>query len=96
MGALRLQIDEIDRELIALLVERAAHIDRAAELKPAAGLPAHIDSRVEEVVNNVRAAANGAGLDADLAEDVWRRLIGWSIAREEMAMQHSGIKGADE
>ena len=46
-------------------------------------MPARIESRVEEVVRNVRAHAAGAGLDPVLVEEMWRLLIDWSIAREE-------------
>ncbi|MEZ5887751.1 MAG: chorismate mutase, partial [Paracoccaceae bacterium] len=47
---------------------------------------ARIDWRVEEVVAKVRARAEAEGLDPDLAETIWRRLIDWSIAREERAL----------
>ncbi|MCB2125092.1 MAG: chorismate mutase [Rhodobacteraceae bacterium] len=83
MAELRAEIDRIDARLVALLAERAGYIDRAAELKPALGLPARIDDRVEEVVEKVRARAMAEALDPDLAEALWRRLIDWSIAREE-------------
>lgn len=82
MAELRQQIDGLDQDLIALLVERAGYIDRAIQLKKQANLPARIDSRVEEVVANVRAQASAAQLDPALAETVWRQLIEWSIARE--------------
>ncbi len=83
MAELRAEIDRIDARLVALLAERAGYIDRAAELKPALGLPARIDDRVEEVVEKVRARAMAEALDPDLAEALWGRLIDWSIAREE-------------
>ena len=83
MAELRAEIDRIDARLVALLAERAGYIDRAAELKPALGLPARIDDRVEEVVEKVRARAMAEALEPDLAEALWRRLIDWSIAREE-------------
>jgi len=83
MAEVRAEIDRIDGRLVALLAERSGYIDRAAELKPALGLPARIDDRVEEVVAKVRARAAGEALDPDLAEALWRRLIDWSIAREE-------------
>jgi len=44
MAQLRAQIDQIDKELVALLALRAKHIDRAIELKPGEGLPARIDA----------------------------------------------------
>ncbi|MGI9369815.1 MAG: chorismate mutase [Ruegeria sp.] len=83
MQQLRVQIDKLDRQLVALLTERTGYIDRAAELKTGAGLPARIPERVEEVVLNVRANADKAGLDPELAENLWRILIDWSITREE-------------
>ena len=86
MAELRAEIDRIDAALVDLLAERITYIDRAAELKPALGLPARIDDRVEEVVAKVRASAVARGVDPDLAEALWRRLIDWSIAREEVVL----------
>ena len=86
MGELRLEIDRLDQALVTLLAERAGYIDRAIQLKPAEGLPARIDARVEEVVARVRARAGQGGLDPDLAEAIWRRVIEWSIAREETVL----------
>lgn len=83
MADVRAEIDRIDARIVALLGERAGYIDRAAELKPALGLPARIDDRVEEVIAKVRARAMAESVDPDLAEALWRRLIDWSIAREE-------------
>lgn len=86
MSDVRAGIDALDRELVAMLVRRAGYIDRAAQIKDAAGLPANIPARVEEVVAKVRACADEAGFDADLVERIWREMIGWSIAREERHM----------
>ncbi|WP_105515201.1 chorismate mutase [Defluviimonas denitrificans] len=86
MAELRAEIDRIDAGLVDLIAERITYIDRAAELKPALGLPARIDDRVEEVVAKVRASAVARGVDPDLAEALWRRLIDWSIAREEVVL----------
>ena len=83
MAELRVEIDALDRQIVELLARRVTYIDRAAELKPAEGLPARIDDRVEAVVANVRTKAVSAGFDPDLAEAMWRRMIDWSIAREE-------------
>ena len=86
MKELRRQIDVLDRDLVALLSRRVAYIDRAAQLKPAEGLPARIAARVEEVAANARRNAEAAGLDADFAEALWRSMIDWSIAREERVL----------
>lgn len=86
MASLRPQIDAIDAALIDLLAERSRYIDRAAEIKKGVGLPARITDRVEEVVRNVRDRAALQGLDPDLAEQIWRDLIEWSITREEVQL----------
>ncbi|NBB97434.1 MAG: chorismate mutase [Alphaproteobacteria bacterium] len=83
MTQLRLQIDQIDRALVALLADRAAHIDRAIDLKPGEGLPARIEARVEDVLARVQSEAALQGMDPDLARAIWIQLIEWSIAREE-------------
>ncbi|MGV8986533.1 MAG: chorismate mutase [Cypionkella sp.] len=86
MAELRAEIDRVDRELVALFAERTSYIDRAAQIKSGVGLPARINDRVEEVVANVRAEALRHGLPSDKVEKLWRNLIDWSIAREEVVL----------
>ncbi len=86
MTELRAAIDRLDGDIVTLLAMRARYIDRAATLKADNGLPARIDSRVEEVAARARENAVAAGFDPDLAEALWRRMIDWSIAREEAAL----------
>lgn len=86
MQELRVQIDLLDAEIVAKLAARAGYIDRAAVLKQTEMLPARINDRVEQVVDRVRAGAEAEGLDPSLAEDLWRRIIEWSIAREEQVL----------
>jgi isochorismate pyruvate lyase len=86
MGELRAEIDRIDRVLVDLLVRRAACIDRAVELKRAAGLPSRIEWRVAEVIAKVESAAAGQGLDPVLVAELWERIVEWSIAREARAL----------
>lgn len=92
MAEVRAGIDRLDEALVRLFAERAAYIDRAAELKAVADLPARIDDRVEEVVRNVRAHALAYGLPPDLVEKLWRRLIDWSIAREESRLGPDSLR----
>lgn len=86
MPELRAAIDMLDSRIVELIKQRADYIDRAVTIKQAEGLPARIDSRVEDVVAKVRARAMAEGLDPVLAETIWRQLIEWSIAREEKAL----------
>jgi isochorismate pyruvate lyase len=86
MAELRAAIDALDLRIVALLADRARLIDRAAELKPAEGMPARIAARVEEVVRNARNAATDRGMDPELIEAMWRMMVEWSIAREERVL----------
>ena len=86
MQDVRAGIDATDKDIIDLLVLRAAYIDRASEIKQRDGLPARISDRVEQVVGNVKTHADARGLSPDLAETLWRQLIEWSIAREEKVL----------
>jgi isochorismate pyruvate lyase len=92
MAELRAEIDRIDEELVARFAERATYIDRAIEIKSGIDLPARIVARVEEVVQNVRRHAVTQNLPPDLVEKLWRRLIDWSIAREESALGPDNLR----
>jgi isochorismate pyruvate lyase len=93
MADIRSEIDRLDEQLVGLFAARAAYIDRAGELKAMLGLPARITPRVEEVVDNVRRHAVAQGLPPELVEKLWRRLIDWSIAREESVLGPDSLRG---
>jgi isochorismate pyruvate lyase len=86
MADIRAEIDRVDEELVRLFAARAGYIDRAGVIKTTVHLPARIEGRVEQVVGNVRRHAVTYGLPPELVEKLWRRLIDWSIAREETAL----------
>jgi len=92
MGQIRAEIDRLDEDLVRLFAERAGYIDRAAEIKAGVDLPARIEARVEEVVANVRRHADTYGLPPELVEKLWRRLIDWSIAREESKLGPDSLR----
>ncbi len=96
MVDIRAAIDRIDEDLVRLFAQRATYIDRASEIKATVNLPARIGSRVEEVVANVRAHALTYGLPPDLVEKLWRRLIDWSIAREESRLGPDSLRKDNE
>ncbi len=83
MTEVRSAIDALDDQLIGLLAKRVALIENAARIKARIDMPANIPSRVEEVVAKVRQSALRQGVSPELAEDIWRKLISWSIALEE-------------
>jgi len=84
MPELRVAIDRLDAQLVAMLARRQAYIERAAVLK-ADRDTVRDTPRVEEVVRNVVAEAERRGLSPAIAEAVWRTLIEASIAHEYKA-----------
>lgn len=81
MVDVRKGVDAVDRALVTLLAERQRYMDAAARIKP--NRQAVYDQpRIEDVVSKVLAAADQAGLSAEIAEPVWRLLIDRSIAHE--------------
>ena len=87
MDQVRAGVDALDRALVALLAERQGYMDAAARIKADRGL-VRDEARVEQVVANVLGHAARAGLDAAIAEPVWRLLIERSIDHELKAWDH--------
>ena len=81
MPELREQIDRLDRALVGLLSERQRYIERAAEIKSDRAA-VRDEARIADVLIKVLDEARRAGLNADIAEPVWRSLMESSIAYE--------------
>ncbi|MEF3366051.1 chorismate mutase [Methylocystis sp. 9N] len=93
MAEVRRLIDELDEELVALLAKRQRQIERAAKVKPTLGMPANVPERVEEVLGHVLGVARREGLSLEVAMNLWRALIEWSIQYEERLMGDRAPKG---
>lgn len=87
MDEVRAGVDALDRALVTLLSERQGYMDAAARIKTDRGV-VRDTARVEQVVANVLRHAAQAGLDAAIAEPVWRLLIERSIDHELKAWDH--------
>ena len=81
MAEVRQGVDQVDRELIALLKRRFAYMDAAARIKPERGL-VRDEPRKAEVIANARAAAREAGVPEDAVAALWDGLVEASIAYE--------------
>ena len=89
MTDVRAGVDDLDRELVALLVQRFAYMDAAARIKPDRG---HVrdEARKRQVIANAVAQANAAGLPDAVIADLWDRLVEASIAYELAAFDARG------
>jgi len=82
MSDVRVEIDRIDRSLVDLLAERWTYVDRAWQLKRSAA-EASVPWRNREVIDKVKARARKKGMPPEMAEALWRLIIGWGIQYEE-------------
>jgi isochorismate pyruvate lyase len=81
MAEVRAGVDQVDRELIALLRRRFDYMDAAARIKPERGA-VRDEARKAQVIANAREAASAAGLPAGAVADLWDDLVEASIAYE--------------
>lgn len=83
MDEVRTEIDRIDRGLVDLLAERWTYVDRMWELKRSEAAAANVPWRNREVIEKVRARAASEGLPPEMAEALWRQIIGWGIQYQD-------------
>ncbi|MGV7121031.1 chorismate mutase [Sphingopyxis sp. 550A] len=81
MTEVRIGVDAVDRELVALLVRRFGYMDAAARIKSDRGT-VRDEARKAQVLDNVAREAAAAGLDPDRIRAVWNELVEQSIAHE--------------
>ncbi len=82
MDEVRSEIDNIDQALVDLVAERFGYVDRAWQLKSNPD-EATVPWRIQQVIDKVRARAEEKGIPPQLAEALWRQMIGWFIQYEE-------------
>jgi isochorismate pyruvate lyase len=77
----RAGVDQVDRELVALLVRRFGYMDAAARIKPDRAT-VRDEARKAQVLDNVAREAEAAGLESARLRAVWNELVEQSIAYE--------------
>ncbi|GJL92196.1 chorismate mutase [Hyphococcus sp.] len=82
MTEVRAEIDRVDAALVDLLGERWTYVDKAWEFKRSPD-EASVPWRNRDVIEKVRARAETAGMPPEMAEALWRLIIGWGIQYEE-------------
>lgn len=81
MIEVRAGVDQVDRELVALLVRRFGYMDAAARIKTDRAA-VRDEARKSEVLGNVAREAEAAGLEPARLRAVWNELVEQSIAYE--------------
>lgn len=88
----RARIDALDDKIIDLLAQRLAIIDEVAEVKAARDIPAVLEDRVNEVIENAARRAGEKGVDPELARRIYAVIVAWCCDVEHdfiNAQQHS-------
>ncbi|MEJ2124720.1 MAG: chorismate mutase [Alphaproteobacteria bacterium] len=84
MDHIRAEIDRIDDVLVDLVAERFGYVDKAWKIKQKQqNEGAVVPWRIQQVVNHVRERAAQRGVPPELAEALWRQMIGWFVQYEE-------------
>lgn len=95
LETLRRDIDALDARLVELLAGRQALVEQVAAAKRAQNLPVYHPAREEDLISRRRAQAATVGLDSDLVEDLFRRLIRQSrVAQSADLATHAVRPGA--
>jgi chorismate mutase len=81
----RKKIDEVDRELVALLNRRSEFVLEIAKLKRQLGMPIYEPLREEEIFRNI-AGANGGPLELAALRRLFERIIDESRSIQRVPM----------
>ena len=95
MDEVRIEIDRIDKALVDLVAERFGYVDRAWQLKSKPE-EATVPWRIQQVIDRVRSHAEQRNLPPELAEALWRQMIGWFIQYEEEKLDVGEDLGNDQ
>ncbi|KTS93260.1 chorismate mutase [Pseudomonas fulva] len=77
----RAHIDDIDRQIVALVARRGNYVAQAATFKKTS-TDVRAPARVEQVITKVRNLAHESGACPDVVESVYRAMIGAFIEQE--------------
>ncbi len=96
ISPLRDEIRRIDDQIISLLAQRQAQVDKVAALKKAHQMPIYHPAREEDVISQRRSQAVNAAMDPDFIEDLYRIILRQSRQKQagtlELKSIHSSAK----
>lgn len=72
---LRLRINEIDREILELIIERFSLVSEIGEIKNKKGIAIVDKKREQEILENLTNDADKKGLDPEIVKKVWKVLM---------------------
>src|SRR5215470_8986425 len=88
LSTLRDRIDQVDRQIIALLAERLRVVEQVAVAKLEAASPFRDREREERLLLRLREHATEAGLDPHQIERLYRVVMDMSVAHQEATVRN--------
>ncbi len=92
LGQLRQEIDTIDEQIVHLLADRHARVQKVVALKTTHKLPIYHPAREENLISQRRTQAQKAGLDPDHIEELYRSILRQSRVRQTVHAAKSGVR----
>lgn len=89
---LRTRIDEIDSQILFLLAQRQAQVEKVVKLKKEHHIPVYHPAREEDLISTLRLQAGRANLDPDFMEDLYRVILRQSRVKQTDQMEHKGVR----
>ncbi|WP_086971421.1 bifunctional chorismate mutase/prephenate dehydrogenase [Vibrio coralliirubri] len=83
LNELRDQIDAVDKQMLDLLAQRLALVEKVGEVKSEHGLPIYVPEREAAMLASRRQEAEKIGVPPQLIEDILRRTMRESYASEK-------------
>ncbi|MEZ9699989.1 bifunctional chorismate mutase/prephenate dehydrogenase [Vibrio sp. 10N.261.46.E12] len=83
LNELRDQIDAVDKQILDLLAQRLALVEKVGEVKSEYGLPIYVPEREAAMLASRRQEAEKIGVPPQLIEDILRRTMRESYASEK-------------
>ncbi len=83
LNELRNDIDAVDKQILSLLAQRLALVEKVGEVKSRHGLPIYAPDREAAMLASRRAEAEKIGVPPQLIEDILRRTMRESYASEK-------------
>jgi chorismate mutase/prephenate dehydratase len=87
LSSLRDRIEDVDRQILALLAERQHIVEEVAAAKLASASPFRDREREELLLQRLRAQATASGLDPHQIERMYRVIMDMSVAHQEATVR---------
>ncbi|MBU8849618.1 MAG: bifunctional chorismate mutase/prephenate dehydrogenase [Desulfobacterales bacterium] len=90
--SLRTNIDQIDSQILRLLAQRQAQVEKVVKLKKKHYIPVYHPAREEDLISKLRVQAGKANLDPEFMEDLYRVILRQSRVKQTGQMEHKGVR----